>query len=291
MPELPEVETIRLGLDPHVRGRRITGARVLRDRAVRRQPGGAAEFAGRLVGRTITGTGRRGKFLWLALDDESALLIHLGMSGQLIVPGPDTPASPHVRAVLELAGPGGEGGSDGLTLQFRDQRTFGWVWACDAGADGLPDPAAHIARDLMDPLVDPVALAHVIRRRTSGIKRVLLNQEVVSGIGNIYADEMLWAARVHGESPADELSVRTLAKLLRAGREVMGRAIEVGGTSFDALYVNVNGESGYFARDLEAYGREGGPCTRCGAPIVRATFMNRSSYFCPRCQRLPRKAA
>ncbi len=282
MPELPEVETIRLGLDPHVRGRRITGARVLRDRAVRRQPGGEAEFADRLVGRTITGTGRRGKFLWLSLDDESTLLIHLGMSGQLIIPGPDTPPSPHVRAVVEL---------DGRTLQFRDQRTFGWVWACDADADGVPVPAAHIARDLMDPLVDPVALAHVIRRRSSGIKRVLLNQEVVSGIGNIYADEMLWAARVHGETPADEVSVRTLAKLLRAGREVMGRAIEVGGTSFDALYVNVNGESGYFARDLEAYGREGEPCGRCGAPIVRATFMNRSSFFCPRCQRLPRKAA
>lgn len=282
MPELPEVETIRLGLDPHVRGRRITGARVLRDRAVRRQPGGEGEFADRLVGRTITGTGRRGKFLWLSLDDESTLLIHLGMSGQLIIPGPDTPPSPHVRAVVEL---------DGRTLQFRDQRTFGWVWACDADADGVPVPAAHIARDLMDPLADPVALAHVIRRRTSGIKRVLLNQEVVSGIGNIYADEMLWAARVHGETPADEVSVRTLAKLLRAGREVMGRAIEVGGTSFDALYVNVNGESGYFARDLEAYGREGEPCGRCGAPIVRATFMNRSSFFCPRCQRLPRKAA
>ena len=282
MPELPEVETIRLGLDPHVRGRRITGARVLRDRAVRRQPGGEGEFADRLVGRTITGTGRRGKFLWLSLDDESTLLIHLGMSGQLIIPGPDTPPSPHVRAVVEL---------DGRTLQFRDQRTFGWVWACDADSDGVPVPAAHIARDLMDPLVDPVALAHVIRRRTSGIKRVLLNQEVVSGIGNIYADEMLWAARVHGETPADEVSVRILAKLLRAGREVMGRAIEVGGTSFDALYVNVNGESGYFARDLEAYGREGEPCGRCGAPIVRAAFMNRSSFFCPRCQRLPRKAA
>ncbi len=282
MPELPEVETIRLGLDPHVRGRRIAGARVLRDRAVRRQPGGEAEFAARLVGRTVTGTGRRGKFLWLSLDDESTLLIHLGMSGQLIIPGPDTPPSPHVRAVVAL---------DGQTLQFRDQRTFGWVWACDADADGVPVPAAHIARDLMDPCVDPVALAHVIRRRTSGIKRVLLNQEVVSGIGNIYADEMLWAARVHGETPADELSVRTLAKLLRAGREMMGRAIKVGGTSFDALYVNVNGESGYFARDLEAYGREGEPCGRCGAPIVRATFMNRSSFFCPRCQRLPRKAA
>lgn len=282
MPELPEVETIRIGLDPHVRGRRITGARVLRDRAVRRQPGGASEFGERLVGRTITGTGRRGKFLWLTLDDGSALLIHLGMSGQLIVPGPETPPSPHVRATLEL---------DGLTLQFRDQRTFGWAWACDAGADGVPEPAAHIARDLMDPRVDPVALAHVIRRRTSGIKRVLLNQEVVSGIGNIYADEMLWAARVHGETPADELSVRTLAKLLRAGREVMGRAIKVGGTSFDSLYVNVNGESGYFARDLEAYGREGEPCSRCGRPIVRSTFMNRSSYHCPRCQRLPGRSA
>lgn len=276
MPELPEVETIRLGLDPHVRGRRILSARVLRDRAVRRQPGGADEFAARLAGRIITGTGRRGKFLWLTLDDGAALLIHLGMSGQLIVPGPATPPSPHVRAVLEL---------DGLTLQFRDQRTFGWLWACATGGDGVPEPAAHIARDLMDPGVDVVRLAHVIRRRTTGIKRVLLNQEVVSGIGNIYADEMLWAARVHGETPADELSVRKLAALLRAGRAVMSRAIAVGGTSFDSLYVNVNGRSGYFSRDLEVYGREGLPCGRCGTPVVRASFMNRSSYFCPRCQR------
>lgn len=281
MPELPEVETIRLGLDPHVRGRRITGVRVLRDRAVRRQPGGVAEFAARLEGRTVTGTGRRGKFLWWSLDDGSRLLVHLGMSGQLIVPGEDSLPSPHTRAEINL---------DGLTVEFRDQRTFGWVWACDAGPDGVPEPAAHIAPDLMDPSVDPVRLAHAIRGRRSGIKRVLLNQEVVSGIGNIYADEMLWAARVHGETPADELSVRTLAKLLRCGREVMGRAIAVGGTSFDALYVNVNGESGYFARDLEAYGREGLPCGRCGTPIVRRTFMNRSSYFCPRCQR-PRRPA
>ncbi|HHU45999.1 MAG TPA: bifunctional DNA-formamidopyrimidine glycosylase/DNA-(apurinic or apyrimidinic site) lyase [Actinomycetales bacterium] len=289
MPELPEVETIRLGLDPHIRGRRITAARVLRDRAVRRQPGGAAEFTGRLVGRTVTGTGRRGKFLWWELDDGSRLLVHLGMSGQLIIPGEDTPASPHTRAEIDLAAPAG-GAGEPLTVEFRDQRTFGWVWACDATPDGTPLPAAHIARDLLDPEVDPVRLAHVIRRRTSGIKRVLLNQEVVSGIGNIYADEMLWAARVNGETPADEISVRTLAKLLRAGRDVMDRAIAVGGTSFDALYVNVNGESGYFARDLEAYGREGLPCGRCGRPIRRMTFMNRSSFFCPGCQRPPARA-
>lgn len=283
MPELPEVETIRLGIEPRVVGRRVDSIHVMRDRAVRRQPGGAPEFAGRLAGRTVVGTGRRGKFLWFSLDDDSRLLIHLGMSGQLIIPGPGTVPSAHIRATLGLIGAGGA-----ETIQFRDQRTFGWLWACDADADGVPLPAAHIARDLLDPLVDPVALAHAMRRRTSGIKRVLLNQEVVSGIGNIYADEMLWAARIHGETPADELSVRSLAKLVRAGREVMGRAIAVGGTSFDDLYVNVNGESGYFSRSLEAYGRQDELCRRCGTPIVRSAFMNRSSYFCPRCQRRPR---
>lgn len=284
MPELPEAETIRAGLEPHVTGRVITGAEILRDRAVRRQPGGAAEFAASVVGTRITGTARRGKFLWLTLDDGAALLIHLGMSGQLVIPG--RAGDPHVRARIML--------DDALTVAFRDQRTFGWLWACDlvpSRHDGrmVPAPAAHIAPDLLEATADdrrgPAWLAHAMQRRRSGIKRVLLNQEVVSGVGNIYADEALWAAGIDGETSADELGIRRLTRLLRAGRAVMERSIAAGGTSFDALYVHVNGESGYFSRDLNVYGREGRPCPRCGRPIVRRKFMNRSSYSCTHCQR------
>ncbi|WP_027020378.1 bifunctional DNA-formamidopyrimidine glycosylase/DNA-(apurinic or apyrimidinic site) lyase [Corynebacterium sputi] len=283
MPELPEVASVRVGLEPHVLGRTFTEVEVLRDRAVRRQPGGAPELANRLIGRTVLGLDQRGKYLWAVLDDDSCLLIHLGMSGQIIVPEPGESPGRHERVRFTL--------DNGVVISFRDQRTFGWVWACDlvpalTGGGRVPAPAVHIAPSLIDESVDPVTLAHQMRRRTSGIKRVLLNQEVVSGIGNIYADEMLWAARVHGEKPADEISVRKLAELVRAGRGVMDRAIEAGGTSFDALYVHVNGESGYFSRSLEVYGREGERCSRCDGIILRKSFMNRSSYMCTKCQRL-----
>lgn len=283
MPELPEVASVRVGLEPHLLGRAFTEVEVLRDRAVRRQPGGAPELASRLIGRTVLGLDQRGKYLWAVLDDDSCLLIHLGMSGQIIVPEPGELPGRHERVRFVL--------DDGVVISFRDQRTFGWVWACDlvpakSGAGRVPAPAVHIAPSLTDESVDTVTLAHQMRRRTSGIKRVLLNQEVVSGIGNIYADEMLWAARVHGEKPADEISVRKLAELVRAGRGVMDRAIEAGGTSFDALYVHVNGESGYFSRSLEVYGREGERCSRCDGIILRKSFMNRSSYMCTKCQRL-----
>ncbi|MBV7295200.1 bifunctional DNA-formamidopyrimidine glycosylase/DNA-(apurinic or apyrimidinic site) lyase [Corynebacterium sp. TAE3-ERU12] len=292
MPELPEVETIRRGLGPHIVGRSITDIEVLRDRAVRRQPGGADELVGRLVGRAVTGVDRRGKYLWWMLDDGAALLVHLGMSGQLVIPPADQAASiagsatdPHVRVRVKL--------SDGTTVAFRDQRTFGWLWACELAPsrhDGryVPHPATHIAPDLLEVMAHktgPVRLAHAMQKRHSGIKRVLLNQEVVSGIGNIYADEMLWAARVNGETPADELSIRKLAALVRVGDAVLRRSITAGGTSFDALYVHVNGESGYFSRQLNAYGQAGQPCPRCGTVITRRVFMNRSSYLCPRCQR------
>lgn len=285
MPELPEVETIRRGLAPHLAGRRIEAAAVLRDRAARRQPGGAAELAARVTGRRVTAVDRRGKYLWWALDDGTALLVHLGMSGQLTLPAADAGPDRHLRAAFTL--------DDGTVVAFRDQRTFGWLWACDLAPsrhDGrpVPAPAAHIAPDLLE-VTDrprgPAELAHRIRARRSGVKRVLLNQEVVSGIGNIYADEMLWAARLDGEVPADELGVRRLAGLIRAGRGVMDRSLAAGGTSFDSLYVHVNGESGYFSRELAVYGRAGLPCPRCGAAVVRRRFMNRSSYLCPRCQR------
>nr|WP_120491435.1 bifunctional DNA-formamidopyrimidine glycosylase/DNA-(apurinic or apyrimidinic site) lyase [Corynebacterium lactis] len=280
MPELPEVESVRRGLEPYVLGARLDDVQVLRDRAVRRQAGGAAQFEGWARGRTVVGTDRRGKFLWLVLDDGSAVTVHLGMSGQLRIEHPGTAPGRHTRAVFELG--------NGHAVHFNDQRTFGWVWATemvDSAGKRVPVPARDIAPDLLEPGLDVVALAHRMRRSRSAVKRVLLNQNVVSGIGNIYADEMLWAARVDGKTPADEVSVRRLAKLLREGQRVLLAALDAGGTSFDSLYVHVNGESGYFDRSLNAYGRAGQPCARCGTPIVREQFMNRSSYLCPRCQR------
>jgi formamidopyrimidine-DNA glycosylase len=282
MPELPEVEVVRRGLDAHVTGRSITAVRVHHPRAVRRHEAGPADLTARLLGQTITGTGRRGKFLWLVLDGGDALVVHLGMSGQMLLG--EVSRTEHLRIATLL--------DDGTALSFVDQRTFGgWMLADLVTVDGseVPDPVAHIARDPLDPLFDRDAVVKVLRRKHSEIKRQLLDQTVVSGIGNIYADESLWRAKVNGARPAESLSRPKLAAILDHAGEVMRDALGQGGTSFDSLYVNVNGESGYFDRSLDAYGREGEPCSRCGAAILREKFMNRSSYYCPKCQPRPRR--
>lgn len=279
MPELPEVEVVRRGLDDHVRGRTIASAVIWHPRAARRHVAGPDDLASRMVGATVTGTARRGKYLWMILDDQDALLTHLGMSGQMLVTSPDTPIAAHERARFTFT----DGGHD---LRFDDQRTFGHLMYDEGGAV-LPLPIAHIARDPFDPQFDHAALVARIKTRRTGIKRVLLDQTLVSGIGNIYADEALWAAKVHGETEASSLSTRTISALIDAAREVMAAALAQGGTSFDALYVDVAGSSGYFARSLNVYGLAGRPCPRCGGPIVREKFMNRSSYSCPVCQRKP----
>ena len=281
MPELPEVEVVRRGLAEHITGKTITAVRVHHPRAVRRHEAGAADLTARLLDTTITGTGRRGKYLWLELDDGAALVVHLGMSGQMLL-GP-VPNENHLRIAALL--------DDGTTLSFVDQRTFGgWMIADMVTVDGadVPVPVAHIARDPLDPLFERDAVVKVLRQKHSEIKRQLLNQSVVSGIGNIYADEALWRAGVNGARLASALPRRKLVELLDAAAEVMTDALGQGGTSFDSLYVNVNGESGYFDRSLDAYGREGEPCRRCGAVMRREKFMNRSSFYCPRCQPRPR---
>ena len=274
MPELPEVEVVRRGLSAHVLGRTITQVSVRHDRAVRRHPGGAADFAAALAGRRVTAVRRRGKYLWLALDDTDAVLAHLGMSGQFRVGGED---HSHLRIRLSFA----DGGPD---IDFRDQRTFGGMQFVPGGAD-LPAPIAHIARDLLDPDLDLAGVVERIRGKNSEIKRVLLDQTVVSGIGNIYADESLWAAKLHYARTASALSRPAIRRVLAAAADVMAQALEAGGTTFDSMYVNVNGESGYFERSLHAYGQQDRPCERCGTAIRREPFMNRSSFFCPRCQR------
>ncbi|MFC5179142.1 bifunctional DNA-formamidopyrimidine glycosylase/DNA-(apurinic or apyrimidinic site) lyase [Nocardioides taihuensis] len=283
MPELPEVETVRAGLARHVLGRTITHVDVLHPRPVRRDPRGPEGFALALTGRRIVDARRRGKYLWLPLDDGDALLGHLGMSGQLLVQRPGAPDERHLRVRMVLAGP-----DDVLELRFADQRMFGGLSVSEGGAE-LPPEIAHIARDPLDPAFDDEEFVARVRRRQAGVKRLLLDQGLISGVGNIYADESLWRARLHGERPGDRLTRPQVRLLLGHAREVMTDALGQGGTSFDALYVNVNGESGYFDRSLDAYGREGEPCRRCGTPIRRVAFMNRSSYFCPRCQPVPRR--
>jgi formamidopyrimidine-DNA glycosylase len=286
VPELPEVEVVRRGLDRHVVGRAITAVDVLHPRPVRRHVGGAASFGDLLVGRTVTGARRRGKFLWLPLDSGDALMAHLGMSGQMLVQPVDAPDERHLRVRFALT-PSTDGTEPATELRFVDQRMFGGLWISEGGAD-VPAEIAHIALDPLDDAFDERRFITDVRRRRSAVKRILLDQKVVSGVGNIYADEALWAAGVHGERPGDRLSSAQVRRILSEVRAVMAAALRQGGTSFDALYVNVNGESGYFDRSLSAYGQEGLPCSRCATPIRRVAFMNRSSYFCPRCQPVPR---
>jgi formamidopyrimidine-DNA glycosylase len=277
VPELPEVEVVRRGLERWVAGRRITDVEVLHPRAVRRHGAGAADFAARLAGQRITAAARRGKYLWLPLDGGDALLGHLGMSGQLLVQPAAAADEIHLRVRVGFA-------DEGPQLRFVDQRTFGGL-SLEPMAAGLPVPIAHIARDPMDPEFDDERFVRALRAKRTGVKRALLDQSLISGIGNIYADEALWRARLHYEKPTEALSRPRAVELLGEVRGVLGEALAQGGTSFDSLYVNVNGESGYFSRSLNAYGRADEPCGRCGTPIRRAAFMNRSSYYCPRCQR------
>lgn len=363
MPELPEVETVRAGLADHSLGRPVQAVRVLDARSLRRHLPGPAHFEAALTGRTLRGAYRRGKYLWLTLSEpdgaltDEALVVHLGMSGQLLVR--DEPGSEldndsgdetevraafdeqprHLRVALELGPVGATGGaastnrastsraSTGQRLLFVDQRIFGGMFlsplvpdvpaavagemapeeGTNPGADSsavpehflvaerflVPEAVKHIARDPLDEFFDPAAVRRKFLRTSSGIKKVLLDQSVISGVGNIYADEALWRARLHYAKPARTLSAAQTRDLLAAVTQVLRESLAAGGTSFDALYVNVLGESGYFERSLNAYGRAGEPCHRCAEAgrtslIVREPFQNRSSYRCPHCQRAPR---
>lgn len=272
MPELPEVEVVRRGLEQHVVSRRIDRLTVVHPRPVRAHPTGPAGFVEDLTGRTIDGVQRRGKYLWLTLGPD-ALVVHLGMSGQFRINDPAEEYVRHTRVVFAL--------DDGSELRFVDQRMFGGLELRPGMADC---PVPHIAPDPFSPDYDPAQVAATMRRRSTVVKRALLDQRLVSGIGNIYADEALWRAGLHFDHPTSRLTADAADKVLIAAGTVMREALAVGGTSFDSLYVNVNGESGYFSRGLAVYGREDLPCPRCGTPIVRRAFMNRSSHYCPVCQ-------
>lgn len=353
MPELPEVETVRAGLAEHSVGRPVQAVRVVDARSLRRHLPGPAHFEAALTGRALRGAYRRGKYLWLTLSEpdgalaDEALVVHLGMSGQLLVrdepgseldndSGDETEARAafdeqprHLRVALELGTAGATGGaastnrastgrtSAGQRLLFVDQRIFGGMFLSPLVPDVpvavatnevapdemgqsevperflVPEAVKHIARDPLDEFFDPAAVRRKFLRTSSGIKKVLLDQSVISGVGNIYADEALWRARLHYAKPARTLSAAQTRELLAAVTQVLRESLAAGGTSFDALYVNVLGESGYFERSLNAYGRAGEPCHRCAEAgrtslIVREPFQNRSSYRCPHCQRAPR---
>ena len=281
MPELPEVEVVRRGLERGVAGRTIDTVEVRHPRAVRRHVAGPDDFVALLAGRKVESANRRGKYLWLPLDSGDALTGHLGMSGQLLVVPADKPEETHLRVRFTFA----DGGRE---LRFVDQRTFGGLFVVAGGGDDVPGHIAHIARDPLDEAFDDDAFVAALRRKRTTVKRALLDQSLVSGVGNIYADESLWRARLHYDRPTDRLTRADVTTLLACIREVLRESLRAGGTSFDALYVSTEGVSGLFQRRLEVYGREGEPCSRCGSAIRRDAFMNRSSYYCPRCQRAPR---
>ena len=276
MPELPEVETVRRGLHHLITGFRITAAHDLHPRALK--PESIAPLH-TLNGAKITGTNRRGKFMWITLNRPYVLVAHLGMSGQFLIHQKDRPRATHIRAQFQLKKP-----LRNLELVFNDQRTFGWL-SIEELTNNVPTSAQHIAPDPFDSLFDKGATVKNYLRRNIKIKTALLNQEIMSGVGNIYADETLWRAKVHPEALTSELSPKKIASIIDYATEVMSEAIKQGGTSFDDLYINVNGESGFFEQSLAAYGQEDEPCPRCGTPIKRITFGARSSHFCPRCQK------
>jgi formamidopyrimidine-DNA glycosylase len=298
MPELPEVEVVRLGVEDIVTGAHITQVVVRDVRSLKRHRGPVEDFVQTLQGSRIGGAQRRGKFLWFPLvDSNHALVCHLGMSGQVRLGDEDSDFGPHLRIACDLTTTSGAT----VRLGFVDQRIFGSMAIDDLvpTADGLPGglggdqpvvPASvsHIARDPLDPSCDDGAFTRALRGKRTEIKRALLDQTLISGIGNIYADEALWATKLHYQHPTETLSSPKARELLHAVRDVFRQALAEGGTSFDYQYLNVNGQSGYFSRSLQVYGRDGHACSRCGAIVVREPFMNRSSHRCPRCQRKPR---
>jgi formamidopyrimidine-DNA glycosylase len=279
MPELPEVETVRRGLEQYVVGKKVVSAESFHRRAMKPSSLGRLEM---VTGSKILAVKRRGKFLWFELDRDFVLVAHLGMSGQLLVQQSNAFDQMHLRARLRLGGKLNRTSKD--EIRFIDQRTFGWLSVEDS-SEGIPTSVSHIALDPFEDEFDLKSVVSKIRQKRCSIKSAILNQEVLSGIGNIYADEALWRSKIHPEIICEDLSEVEVKKVISSAKSVMKLAIKSGGTSFDEQYKNVNGESGYFSRSLQVYGRQGQPCSRCGSAIHRIAFANRSSHFCPRCQR------
>ena len=284
MPELPEVEVVRAGLEPALVGARIDSVHVFDPRSLKRHDARRGDFVGMLQGSTVLSAERRGKFMWFPLDSGDALGTHRGLSGQVLLRDSGAKPDRHLRIQYGITHP--EHGK--LLVNFVDQRIFGSMAVdelVEQSSGLVPAQAAHIALDPLDSFFDDEMFITRLRKKSTGVKRALLDQTLISGVGNIYADESLWAAKIHGERSADSLSKAKAQELLCEVRQVLNKALAEGGTSFDAQYVNVNGQSGYFAHSLNAYGQQGKPCPRCGTSIRKVSFMNRGSHFCPRCQK------
>lgn len=314
MPELPEVETVRAGLAEALTNSRVQSIQIFDERSLKRHLAGPKDFVNTLTGAKILAVVRRGKFLWMPLEldgakadgKQHALVGHLGMSGQMFLRKASDPEDKLTRVVISLE----TSNKKSVEFRFIDQRIFGSLAIdelvpTDDGKPGgytstsaenkwwqnlIPASAAHIARDPLDASFDLEKVRAKFAKKHSGIKRVLLDQQVLSGVGNIYADEALWATKLHYDQPTDTISKSSFDQLMFEVKRILEAAVAEGGTSFDEQYKNVNGESGYFEVSLNAYGMTDRPCNRCGKAIKRDSWMNRGSHFCPNCQKLRKKA-
>lgn len=271
MPELPEVEVIRRGLAPRLEGRRLAGVTVGAKRL--RRESEAAELQKWLPGRTILEIERRGKYLLFHLEGGVRLLIHLGMTGRLLLQPAPSPPLPHLHLIFHLEG--------GLDLAFQDVRRFGQALVYPPGAEAAP--LAQVGREPFSREVTPEWLAHLARGRKRPIKNFLMDGRLLAGIGNIYASEILHAARLHPGTPVGRLTLAQWTRVLKETRRILKAAIAKGGTTVSD-YLNSRGETGLFQLELLVYGRDSEPCRHCGQEVARLAHGGRSTFFCPRCQ-------
>jgi formamidopyrimidine-DNA glycosylase len=276
MPELPEVEVIRQGLAPRLVGRRFLRVSV-GEKSLRRQSS-LPDLQKWLVGRQLLDLTRRGKYLVFALEGGATLLVHLGMTGHLLLGSEANPLPPlpHTHLIFELSG--------GLQLIYQDVRRFWQVLVFPPGT--LLTLLENVGREPFSRNVTPQWLAEQAQGRSRPIKNFLLDGRILAGIGNIYACEILFAARLHPATPVVRLSLKDWTRLLKETRRILKEAIRQGGTTV-SNYLNSQGEAGLFQVQLLVYGKEGEPCRRCGAPLIRLVQAGRSSFFCPVCQKLP----
>jgi formamidopyrimidine-DNA glycosylase len=276
VPELPEVETVRRDLDKEISGKKIKEVVVTGHRTVRRRP---ADFSEKLEGRKVTGVERKGKFLVIKMDSEDVLVIHLRMSGQLLKCTAKDPVDKHTHATITFAPPGA------FQIRFVDPRTFGELFVTPIGEyDAIPE-LAHIG---FDPLETPMSwdrFGFMVRERKAKLKTLLMDQSFIAGIGNLYADEILFAAGLRYDRSSDSLTTQEVRRLWRAMTEVLTEAIKARGSSLaDEQYVDLYGRSGTYQSQHQAYARDGQRCLRCRGTIQKVKFAQRSTYFCGSCQ-------
>lgn len=276
MPELPEVETMVRDLQTRVVGRTISSVEAPFAGTVRFPD--YPEFKERVEGRTITSISRRGKYAIFSLDSGDALIIHRGMTGSVLLRSTVEPLEPYVRLIFRL--------DNGTELRFDDPRKFGKAFIMNASGEEHPMPWERMGPEPLSADFTPEYLASVLRNRKAPIKPLLLNQEIVAGLGNIYVDESLFLARIHPLRPAGSLSIDDVTRLYRAIREVLDRAVHSRGTTFSS-YRDIEGRQGSYQDTLSVFRKEGEPCPTCGTNIERIVVGGRGTHFCPSCQEPP----